>query len=256
MPATSDHAEALRQLAALAPTDTRANLDAALAAAQRAAARADRTTRVALFTDAPIDRLSPPWRRSVSVFPIGETDDNLSIDGIQIYQSRFDDPRAARAFVAVRNYAGRESHGFLTVQLDGAIFGRQGFTIAPRSASGFPVPALPGAGVLRASLDVDDALAVDNLAYAYVHPERPVHVLVVSDDKTLVTELQHIAAAAPGLQLEVIAPAAYDDTARRRPGPLPPRRATRAQPRREPLYRARRPATDRSRRADTWIACR
>jgi von Willebrand factor type A domain/Aerotolerance regulator N-terminal len=212
VPATSDHAEALRQLAALAPTDTRADLDAALAAAQRAVARADRTTRVALFTDAPIDRLSPPWRRSVSVFPIGETDDNLSIDGIQIYQSRFDDPRAARAFVTVRNYAGRESHGFLTVQLDGAIFGRQGFTIAPRSATGFPVPALPGAGVLRASLDVDDALAVDNLAYGYVHPERPVHVLVVSDDKTLVTELQRIAAAAPGLQLEVIAPAAYDDT--------------------------------------------
>jgi len=212
VPPTSDHAEALRQLAALAPTDTRADLDAALAAAQRAAARADRTTRVALFTDAPLDRLSPPWRRSVSVFPVGETDDNLSIDGIQIYQSRFDDPRAARAFVTVRNYAGRETHGFLTVELDGAVFGRQGFTIAPRSATGFPVPSLPGAGVLRASLDVDDALAVDNRAYAYVHPQRPVHVLVVSDDRTLLAEFQRIARAAPGLQLETIAPAAYDDT--------------------------------------------
>lgn len=212
VPPTTDRAEALRQLAALTPTDTRADLDAALAAAQRAAARGDRTTRVALFTDVPSDRLSPPWRRDVSVYPVGETDDNLSIEGIQIYQSRFDDPRAARAFVTVRNYAGRESHGVLTVELDGTVFGRQGFTIAPRSASGFPVPSLPGAGVFQASLDVDDALAADNRACAYVHPLQPVRVLVVSDDRTLLTELRRVAAAAPGLTLETIAPAAYDGT--------------------------------------------
>lgn len=210
VPPTTDHAEALRRLVALEPTDTRADLDAALAAAQRAAAGADRTTRVALFTDTPFERLSPPWRRDVSVFPVGETDDNLAIDGIQIYQSRFDDPHAARAFVTVRNYAGRESHGVLTVQLDGTVFGRQGFTIAPRSATGLPLPALPGAGVLRASLDVDDALAADNRAYAYVRPLRPLHVLVVSADAALLDELRRVAAAAPGLQLEALAPAAYD----------------------------------------------
>ncbi|MBX3023408.1 VWA domain-containing protein [bacterium] len=214
VPPTTDHAEALRQLAALAATDTRADLDAALAAAQRAAARADRTTRVALFTDTPFDRLSPPWRQAVSVFPVGETDDNLSIDGIQIYQSRFDDPRAARAFVTVRNHAGREHHGVLTVQLDGTTFGRQGFTLPARSATGFPVPALPGPGVLRATLDADDALAADNVAYAVVHPLRAVRVLVVSDDPTLLGELRQIAAAAPGLELATIAPAAYDGTQR------------------------------------------
>jgi hypothetical protein len=212
VPPTTDHAEALRQLAALAATDTRADLDAALAAAQRATARADRTTRVALYTDTPADRLSPPWRQAVSVFPVGETDDNLAIDGIQIHQSRFDDPRAARAFVTVRNYARRENHGVLTVALDGATFGRQGFTIAPRSATGFPVPPLPGPGVLRASLVVDDALAADNVAYAAVHPLRPVRVVVVSDDRRLLTELHAIAAAAPGLDLATLAPAAYDGT--------------------------------------------
>lgn len=209
-PPTTDHGEALRQLATLSPTDARANLDAALTAAERGADRPDRTTRIALFTDLPAPRLSPAWRRRVSVFPVGETDDNLSIDGIQIYQSRFDDPRSARAFVTVRNYASRENHGVLTVQLDGAAFGRQGFTLAPRSAAGFPVPPLPGAGVLRAALDADDALAVDNSAYAFVRPSRPIHVLVVSDDRAWLAELRRIAAAAPGLQLDAIAPARYD----------------------------------------------
>jgi hypothetical protein len=212
VPPTADRAEALRQLAALEPTDTRADLDAALAAAQRAAGRRDRTTHVALFTDVPPDRLSPPWRREISVYPVGETDDNLSIEGVQIYQSRFDDPAAARAFVTVRNYARRESHGVLTVELDGTVFGRQGFTIAPRSASGFPVPSLPGAGVFLASLEVDDALPVDNHVYAYVRPLHPVQVLVVSDDRTLLGDLRRVAAAAPGLALETVAPAAYDGT--------------------------------------------
>ena len=39
----------------------------------------------------------------------------------------------------------------------------------------------PAPGVLRASLEVDDALAVDNLAYAYVRPVHPLRVLAVTD---------------------------------------------------------------------------
>lgn len=206
---TADHDEALRQLAALEPTDTHANLDAALATAQRAAGRGDRTTRVELFTDTPVTRLAPGWQRSVSVFPVGETDDNLSIDGIQVFQGRFDDPRSARAFVTIRNYAARESHGMLTVQIDEAVFDRLGFTLAPRSAGGFPLAAPPGPGILDAALDVDDALAADNRAYAVVRPPHPVRVLVVGDDHALRADLRRIAAAAPNLQLEMIAPAAY-----------------------------------------------
>ena len=206
---TTDHAEALRLLAALEPTDTHANLDAALATAQRAAGRGDRTTRIELFTDTPVTRLSPSWQRSVSVFPVGETDDNLSVDGIQVFQSRFDDPRAARAFVTIRNYAARESHGMLTVQLDESVFDRLGFTLAPRSAGGFPLAAPPGPGILNVALDIDDALVADNRAYAVIHPPQPVRVLVVSDDQTLRADLRRIAAAAPNLQLEMMSPAAY-----------------------------------------------
>ncbi|MFN8643269.1 MAG: VWA domain-containing protein [Candidatus Binatia bacterium] len=231
VPPTTDHAEALRQLAALEPTDAPANLDAALAAAQRAAARPDRSNRIAVFTDLPAERLSPAWSQHVSVFPVGETDDNLSIDGVQIYQGRFDDPRAARAFVTVRNYASRERHGVLSVALDGTVFGRQGFTLAPRSAAGFPVPALPNPGVLQAWLDVDDALAVDNRASARLRPAHPIHLLAVSDDATFVAELRRIAAAAPNLTLEVIPSAGYDGT---RGADLvlaaPPRRCRRARP--------------------------
>lgn len=206
---TTDHAEALRQLAALEPTDTHANLDAALATAERAAQRGDRSSRVELYTDTPLDRLAPGWRETVSVFPVGETDDNLSIEGIQVFQGRFDDPRHARAFVTIRNYASTETHGMLTVQIEQRVFDRQGFTLAPRSAAGFPLAALPGAGVLQAVLDVDDALATDNYAYAVVRPPEPLRLLAVSDDPALLDALRHVAAAAPTLQLTTLPTAAY-----------------------------------------------
>ncbi|MDX2169923.1 MAG: BatA and WFA domain-containing protein [Deltaproteobacteria bacterium] len=208
---TTDHAAALRQLAAVEPVDTRANLDAALAVARRAAARGDRATRVELYSDTPRELLAADWRDTVSVFPVGETDDNLAIEGVQVFQGRFEDPREAHAYVAVRNFARREAHGVLTLALDDAVLERRGFSLAPRSVGGFPVRNLPGPGVLRASLEVDDALAADNRAHALVRPLRPLHLRVVSDDAGLRAALTRVARAVPNLDIEFVAPAAYRD---------------------------------------------
>ncbi len=197
---TRAHATVLRALAALEPSDTRADLDAALAIAG-GAVDPDRPTHIELFSDVRRELLSPAWRDAVSVFPVGETDDNLAIGGIQLVQSRFEDPRATRAFVSVRNYAGREAHGWLTLQLDETVVARRGFTLAPRSASGIALPAVPGPGILRATLEVDDALHVDNHAAAHVRPLEPVRVRVVTTDASLRRDLERIARAVPGLAL-------------------------------------------------------
>jgi len=206
---TTDHAAALRELAALQATDTRANLDAALAVARRAAARGDRATSVELYTDMPRERLSPDWRDEVSLFPVGETDDNLAIEGVQVFQGRFEDPHDAHAYVAVRNFARREAHGILTLTLDDTILSRQGFSLAPRSVGGFPLRSIPGPGVLRASLEIDDALAADNLAYAVVHPARALRLLAVTDSPRLRATLARVARATPNLRLELVDPQAY-----------------------------------------------
>jgi hypothetical protein len=206
---TRDHAEVLRRLAALAPVDTRANLDAALAVAARAGERPDQPAQVELFTDTPRQQLAPQWRDRVALFQIGETDDNLAIEGVQVTQGRFQDYRDVRAYVAVRNFARREAHGVLTLQMDDTVFRRSGFSLAPRSVGGFPLQDLPAPGVLRASLEVDDALAVDNFAYAYIRGMRPLRVLVVTDSPTLRGELQRIADATPNLRFAFVAPTEY-----------------------------------------------
>lgn len=206
---TTDHAEVLRRLATLQPVDTSANLDAALAVATRAADLPDRPASVELFTDTPREELGPQWRDRIGVFQIGETDDNLAIEGMQIAQGRFQDYRDARAHVSVRNFARREAHGILTLALDDVAFSRRGFSLAPRSVGTFPLEQLPGAGVLRASLEVDDALAVDNQAYAYIRPVRPLRVLVVSDSTALQSDLQRIAQATANLQFAFVPPPDY-----------------------------------------------
>lgn len=206
-----DHGDVLQRLAALEPADTGANLDAALAVAGRAAEQAERPATVELYTDTPRDELGAEWRDRIGVMQIGETDDNLAIEGMQVTQGRFQDYRDARAYVAVHNFAHREAHGVLTLHIDDALLSRQGFTLAPRSVGGFPLGALPAPGVLRASLEVDDALAADNSAWAYIRPTRALHVLAVTDSETLRSELSRIAAATPNLQFTVVSPAAYQD---------------------------------------------
>ena len=90
-PFSRDHNELRRQLAGLEPVDVRANLDAALAVAQRAATGTDRATTIELFTDTPRDQLAVSWRDGVGVFQLGETDDNLAIEGVQVSQGRLID---------------------------------------------------------------------------------------------------------------------------------------------------------------------
>jgi hypothetical protein len=206
---TRDHAEARRRLAALQAVDTRANLDAALTIATRAAELSDAPATVELFTDTPPEHLAPQWRDRVGIVQIGETDDNLAIEGVQVAQGRFQDYRDAHAYIAVRNFARRETHGVLTLQLDDRVFSRRGFSLAPRSVSGFPLEDLPAPGVLRASLDVDDALTADNLAYAYVRPVHPLRVLAVSASPVLRLELERIAAATPNLRFTFVRPVDY-----------------------------------------------
>ncbi len=148
-----DHSALLAELAELHPVDTGTKLELALAIAHRAAQRTDLPTRIEVFTDISLAEIAPEWRERISVFNVGETDDNLAIDRLQVFQGRFQGYREARAHVAVRNFSHREAHGVLTLELEDQIFNRRGFSLAPRSTRSFPVGDIPGPGILSARLE-------------------------------------------------------------------------------------------------------
>lgn len=206
---STDRSAVLRHLDELEPTDCGADLNVAVALARRAAERADLPARIEVFTDLPPSRISPAWQGEVSVHQVGETDDNLAIEGLQVFQGRFQDFREARAQVAVRNHSHREAHGFLNVQVEDETVTRRGFSLGPGSLRGFPVEQLPRPGVLHVELEVDDALAADNHAWGWIRPVGPLRVLVVSDRPRLAADLASIARATPNLEFHLVSPDEY-----------------------------------------------
>lgn len=209
MPFSRDHAALLRQLRALVPLDTGTNLNVALAVAERAAMRADRPAQIELFTDVPPSSLNPQWPERIGIVQVGETDDNLAIDALQISQGRFQDYRDARAYIVIRNFSHREAHGSLTVALEDQVLSRRGFSLTPRGIRGIPIEGFPRPGVVHAFLEGDDALASDNHAYGWVRPTHSIRVLVVSEPSPLHAELERIARAAPQLEFRFTTPADY-----------------------------------------------
>jgi hypothetical protein len=210
LPFTRDHGALLRRLEELEPWDTGTNLDLALAVARRAVEHSHLPTRVELFTDAPVEELPAGWQTQLAVHQLGETDDNLAIDGLQVFQGRFQDPRDVRAQVYVHNFSHREAHGFLTVRLEDHVITRRGFSLDARAVRGFPVDDFPGPGVLRADLEVDDALAADNRAWGWIRPARVLDVAVVSDPSPLLEELAAIGRSTPNLRFRFVVPSEYE----------------------------------------------
>ena len=181
------------------PADIGGDLALALAFAESARQRSDVPTAVEVFTDIPRSQLPAPMRDDVTVFQVGETDDNLGIEALQIHQGRFQDYTRARAYVLVENFAHREGHGFLSVRLEDQVVHRSGFTIPPRESKGFLIHDFPGPGRVVAHLEVNDALAADDTAFGWIRPVTPTRVLMVSPPSPLIDDLRELAAASPGL---------------------------------------------------------
>ncbi|MCK6556025.1 VWA domain-containing protein [Candidatus Binatia bacterium] len=212
---TRDRAAVRAALTSLQPVDLGGDLTLTLAFADAVRQRTDLPTAIDVFTDVARASIPATMRDRVTLHQSGETDANLAITGIQVFQGRFQDPAAARATIQVQNFAPDDGHGVLTIELGGTVLNRTGFTLPGRGARSFLFDRLPNAGPLLARLETDDALAVDNAAFAWVAPVRPLHVLLVSDDAALARELRELAGAVSGLVVSTTDPQAFDPA---RPG--------------------------------------
>ena len=213
---TRDHTAVAAALRQVTPTDTGCDLALALAFAESAQQRSDTPTEVDVFTDIPRQQLPQPAREQARVFQVGETDENLGIEALQIFQGPFQDFHRARAYVLVENFGHREGHGFLTLRLGDEVVNRNGFTLPPRQSKGFLVHGFPGPGRVVAQLEVGDALAADNLALGWIRPLQPLRLLLASAASPLIDDLRALAAATPGIQLTVLDPRAFSAEQARR----------------------------------------
>jgi len=178
--------------------------------------------RVLVWTDAA--RASVPALPNVTARVLGTADANTGIVALRVVR----DAGAGRALVRVTNFGRAAVRAPLRVTRDGALV--YGATLALAAGEtrtvGFPVS---GSGVLRAQLDVRDALPDDKTAEALLDPAPLPSVLLVGPDDPPLERLLRVAPVSRAAATRETDPAAwrgYDVVILDRvtTGPVPPGR--------------------------------
>jgi len=205
---TRDRSLIARALEGLEPADgpTRVSLGVQLAHSLTGGANA---LEIDVFTDVPRDEVAftPSAGERMRYFRFGQSDDNVAVAALRVYQNPFQDADEARGYALVRNYADHPKDVDVHVTLAGKPILDQAIHLANRESRVVPIDRLAQPGELEARLDVADVLAVDNHAIAFVRPERKIRVLAVSPNPTVLADLRALARGVPALDLHVAAPA-------------------------------------------------
>ena len=204
---TDDRPAALSAIDSLEATQVPGDLTDGFALASALAAR-DSDSTVVVVTDANADRLpSVGIGAPIQVELVGSTDANQAIAALSVVR------RAGGAqldlFVAISNPSLAEATRRLEIYADGQLVDARDMPVPAGQRSEVLIGTVPStATIVEARLAGEDALAVDDRAYALVPQEEIVRALVVSDGNTY---LESALALLPRLELYAVEPDDYAD---------------------------------------------
>ncbi len=175
--------------------------------------------RTIVLSDGKIADLDDLGTRAVNVsfLRVGETSPDLTARNAGIVAFSVREPSEGSAsserqcLVLIANDAPEPLDTTLTLEFDDAQMAVEEVQV-PAKSSHEAVFAIPDVneGVLRAHLDIDDALAVDNTAWLAVRPPSTVRVLLVSEANSAGAYfLKRVLALNPRVELSAVAPADY-----------------------------------------------
>jgi Mg-chelatase subunit ChlD len=182
VPFTEEPQVLRRAVEGLEVLDVEGRLGDALRLAQANLQQQGRTAVVHVFTDGAFDPPSVPdlggaairWHR------FAQRGTNVAITAFETrktYFGAFD----YQAFLSVANYSSESATFDLTLTLDGRPLKVERVTLGPEVRRSFVIPFTHSAGgILRAEINAEDDLAVDNHALAVIPSPRPLKVLLIS----------------------------------------------------------------------------
>jgi hypothetical protein len=207
----------------LGPTDDREAISAALSALSPAAVgvrapalsaalmRARSAATIDLFTDhAPpaglIENAGLPV--GVDVHGIGKPAPNLAIVSLDPGV-----PKNSPGRCVVRNFSYRPQQCELVIEGAGRKLFDSSFIVEPRAQLMVPFGPLPAGGLIRARITTADALAADNIRYAYAQKITPANALLISPDPDVRDDLARIALAInPEFRVTAVDPSNFKPT--------------------------------------------
>lgn len=199
-----------QEVSRLVPTDTPDPGDEVLAGFIHQLLTEQKYQRLFFFTDRVWE--TQPEKGPLTVISLGQPQANLAITAFRLYRSPFF-PEEVDATVVVTGQArdltppsdeGSSPIEDTTVTIEDATSGKR--LLSQSSRSIFSFPRLPIARAYRARLEPEDALALDNEAYAVLPPLKEVPVLVVTPSPQMAATLRQI----PNLSLQLLSPEDYD----------------------------------------------
>lgn len=212
---TSDKSSLRSALAAIQPVDTEANLSEATLILQGLTTieRPDggrlprENTRTIVLSDGIVRGaealVDVP---NVTYVRVGETDDNLGITNVDVRESYADD-FSYQIFASIANASEEDRDVFVELVSEGELIDIREVTVPGLGTSGvvFTAPAgIDGLAVVR--LDIEDALALDNIAYAHIRPPSEINVLLVTDGNPF---LEQVFLVDPRVRVSVMRPVDY-----------------------------------------------
>ena len=204
---TDDRAAALAAIDGLTATQLPGDLTDAFALASALAAR-DSDSTVVMVTDANADRLPRVGIGApIRVERVGSTDANQAIAALSVV--RRSGGAQLDLFVAVSNPSQVEASRRLEIYADGQLVDARDMAVPPGQRSEVLIGTVPStAAVVEARLAGEDALGVDDRAYALVPQEEVVRALLVSGGNSY---LEAALALLPRLELYAVDPDDYAD---------------------------------------------
>jgi len=190
---TDDKAKLNKTITDLMPKDTGTNLDEGVSLGVSFLKNAERGEMYVL-TDRSASSINYTNLKSgnIKFITFGEESANVAITSLDVYQDMFKDYREREAYVTIENYANDIKTVRLTVFLNDEIIMEEELELAGNEQKTLSVMSLNAAGILKASIQTDDLLLVDNTAYAIINEIKPINILLVSDNYRLRDELAKI----------------------------------------------------------------
>ncbi len=201
VPFTEEQRSLRRAVEGLEALDVEGRLEDAFRLAQANLQQRGGTAVVQVFTDGAFDPPSIPdlggaairWHR------FAQHGRNIGITAFETRKTYFG-ALDYQAFLSVANYGDEMAAFDLALTLDGKPLKVERVTLGPEVKRSFVVPFTHNAGgILRAEINAEDSLGVDNRAIAIIPPPRPMRVLLISPGNAF---LEKALAADPQVQVE------------------------------------------------------
>ncbi len=192
-------------------TDAAGDLDAAVALARDLLASRVGEKQIVVFTDRAGEKSEVGSRKSeVSYVAVGSARENVAITRLAA-RPLLASPQTSEVLLELRNFGAAPAKGNVEIHFDGRLLDVKPFDLASgaKRLEVFPSVRRTGAsarGWLTARLDVQDALAADNVACAVLPAPPKRRVLLVSAGNFF---LEKLLGADAGVTYELVAPDAF-----------------------------------------------